>query len=125
MTHAGRSIFYFGFWVVICGISLLVFPEFSLGVAGITLNDYLPVRIFGMVLLYLAVYYFVAGRSPGFRPLYVATVFTRSSALLFVIIAVLLGMTEPRVIGFVTVDGLGALWTALALRADGKASPAR
>lgn len=120
MTHAGRSIFYFGFWVVICGISLLIFPEFSLGVAGITLNDYIPVRIFGMVLLYLAVYYFVAGRSAGFRPLYLATVFTRSSALLLVIILVLIGKAEPIVIGFVTVDGLGALWTALALRADGK-----
>jgi hypothetical protein len=118
VTHAGKSIFYFGFWVVICGISLLFFPAFCLGVAGIVLSDYIIVRIFGLVLLYLSVYYFVAGRYPAFHPFYRATVFTRSSALAVVIIFVLLGMAQPIVIGFVIVDALGALWTGLALRKD-------
>lgn len=118
MTRAGKSIFYFGFWVVACGISLLFFPSFCLDVAGIALNDYITVRLFGMVLLYLAVYYFIAGRYPVFRPFYIATVFTRSSALVIVIIFVLLGMAQPIVIGFVIVDALGALWTGIALRLD-------
>jgi hypothetical protein len=118
VTHAGKSIFYFGFWVVICGISLLFFPAFCLGVAGIELPDYIIVRIFGLVLLYLSVYYFVAGHYPAFHPFYRATVFTRSSALAVVIVFVLLGMAKPIVIGFVIVDALGAAWTGLALRKD-------
>ena len=41
------------------------------------------------------------------------------------IIFVLLGMAKPIVIGFTVVDALGALWAALARRADGKGtSPA-
>ncbi len=120
MTRSGKSIFYFGFWVLACGISLMFFPAFCLDFAGIALNDYITVRLFGMVLIYLAVYYFIAGRHPAFRPLYRATVFTRSSALIFVIGFVILGMAKPIVIGFVAVDALGALWTVLALRADGK-----
>ncbi|MBP7736794.1 MAG: hypothetical protein KA369_12535 [Spirochaetes bacterium] len=120
MTRAGKSIFYFGFWVLACGISLMFFPQFSLGIAGMSLNDYLMVRLFGMILIYLGVYYFVAGTHPAFRPLYRATVFTRSLALLIMIAFVLLGMAKPIVIGFTAVDALGALWTALALRADGK-----
>ena len=120
MTHAGRSIFYFGFWVLACGIFLMFFPEFSLGLAGMRLNDYLMVRLFGMILIYLGIYYFVAGKHPAFRPLYRVTVFTRSLALLIMIAFVLLGMAKPIVIGFTVVDALGALWTALALRADGK-----
>ena len=122
MTHAGKSIFYFGFWVAACGVSLMFFPKFCLDVAGIALNDYITVRLFGMVLLYLSIYYFVAGRYPAFRPLYLTTVFTRSSALLIVIIFFLLGMAKPVVIGFTVVDALGALWTALALYADKKLS---
>jgi len=118
MTGAGRSIFYFGFWVLACGITLMFFPAFCLEFAGIALNDYITVRLFGMVLIYLAVYYFIAGLHPAFRPLYRATVFTRSSALLVVIVFVLLGMAKPIVIGFVMVDALGALWTGLALRAE-------
>ncbi|MBN2159428.1 MAG: hypothetical protein JW807_08530 [Spirochaetes bacterium] len=122
MTRAGKSIFYFGFWVLACGVSLMFFPEFCLNIAGIDLNDYITVRLFGMVLIYLSIYYFVAGQHPEFRPLYLTTVFTRSSALVLVIGFVLLGMAKPIVIGFVVVDALGALWTGLALRKDG-ASP--
>ena len=40
MTGAGRSIFYFGFWVLACGITLMFFPAFCLEFAGIALNDY-------------------------------------------------------------------------------------
>ncbi len=120
MTRAGKSIFYFGFWVLLCGISLMFFPQFSLDMVDIHLPNYITVRLFGMVLIYLAAYYFVAGRYPAFHPLYRVTVFTRSSALLVVIILVLLGLAAPIVIGFVIVDALGALWTALSLWKDKK-----
>ncbi len=120
MTRAGKSIFYFGFWVVVCGVSLMFFPEFCLGIAGIFPTDYVAARILGLVHIYLAVYYFVAGRNPGFRPFYVATVVTRSSAPAVVIILVLLGMVKPATIGITAADALGALWTGLALRRDGK-----
>jgi hypothetical protein len=120
MTRAGTSIFYFGFWVVVCGVSLMFFPEFCLGVAGITLPDYVTARILGLVHIYLAVYYFVASRYPAFRPFYVATIVTRSTAPAIVIVLVLLGMVKPATIGFTAVDALGALWTGLALRKDGR-----
>jgi hypothetical protein len=94
MTRAGKSIFYFGFWVLACGISLMFFPKLCLDTVGIHLSDYITVRLFGMVLIYLSIYYFVSGRHPAFHPLYR--------------------------IGFVIVDALGALWTWLALRNDRK-----
>jgi hypothetical protein len=120
MTRAGKSIFYFGFWVLACGISLMFFPKLCLDTVGIHLSDYITVRLFGMVLIYLSIYYFVSGRHPAFHPLYRITVFTRSSALIVVILFVLLGLASPIIIGFVIVDALGALWTWLALRNDSK-----
>jgi hypothetical protein len=83
MSRAGRSMFWFGFWV-------------------------------------LAVYYFVAGRRPEFRPLYQVTVYTRASALPLTAAMVLLLRANPLIILF-TAGALGALWTALALRADRRA----
>src|SRR4030042_1929082 len=91
-SRGGALIFYCGFWVVVCGVSLMFFPEFCLGVAGITLPDYVTARILGLVHIYLAVYYFVASRYPAFQPFYVATVFTRSSAPAIVLILWLFGM---------------------------------
>jgi hypothetical protein len=119
MTRAGRSIFYFGFWVLLCGLGLFLVPGLCLKVMGMELADTITVRLFGMVLVYLAIYYFVAGRHPEFRSFFRMTVYTRSSALLVVGALVLLGLAKPVLIGFVVVDALGALWTALALRKDG------
>jgi hypothetical protein len=125
MTRAGKSIFYFGFWVLICGISLMFFPAFCLKTVNIQLPDYITVRIFGLVLIYLSIYYFVAGRYPSFHPLFKTTVFTRSSAFLIVLVFVFIGLASPLMLGFVVVDALGALWTGLALRRDMKEGAAQ
>ncbi len=118
MTRAGKSIFYFGFWVLACGLGLFILPEMCLKLVGMTLPDYITVRLFGMVLVYLSIYYLVAGRYPAFWPFFRMTVYTRSSALLVVGALVLIGIAKPLILGFVVVDGLGALWTHLALRRD-------
>jgi len=118
MTRAGKSIFYFGFWVLACGLGLFLLPELCLKLVGMTLPDYVTVRLFGMVLVYLSIYYLVAGRYPAFWPFFRMTVYTRASALLVVCVLVLLGIAKPLIIGFVVVDALGALWTYLALRRD-------
>jgi hypothetical protein len=119
-TRAGASIFYFGFWVALCGVSLMFFPTLCLSMAGMHLNDVTVPRLFGMVLIFLSLYYFLAGRHPEFWPLYRLTVYTRSSAFIIVTVFALMGIVKPVVIGFVTVDALGALWTFLALKHDMK-----
>jgi hypothetical protein len=113
--------FWFGFWVLACGIVLMFFPGLMLRVAGITASNDVILRIQGMVLIFLAIYYFVAGRRPEFRPLYRVTVYTRASALPLTAAMVLLLRANPLIILFTVVDALGALWTVLALRADRKA----
>ena len=118
MSHAGRSMFWFGFWVLACGIFLMFLPGMMLRVARVTVSNDVILRIQGMVLIFLAIYYFVAGRHPEFRPLYRVTVYTRASALPVTAVMVLLLRANPLIILFTVVDALGALWTALALRAD-------
>jgi hypothetical protein len=118
MSRAGRSMFWFGFWVLACGIFLMFLPGMMLRVAWVTVSNDVILRIQGMVLIFLAIYYFVAGRHPEFRPLYRVTVYTRASALPVTAVMVLLLRANPLIILFTVVDALGALWTALALRAD-------
>jgi uncharacterized membrane protein YuzA (DUF378 family) len=118
MTRAGRSIFIFSFWVLACAMPLMIFPGLMLGLLGVTSSSDVVARVFGMVLLFLAIYYFVAGRRAEFAPLFRVTVYTRASALPIVTLFVLLTGASPLIILFTVVDSLGALWTALALRAD-------
>jgi len=118
VSRAGRSFFWFGFWVLACGLSLALAPGLMLRVAGITVSSDIMLRVFGTVLVYMAVYYFVAGRRRGYTALYQASVFTRFSAPIVVGAFVLATGASPLVVGFTLVDALGALWTALALRKD-------
>jgi len=118
MTAAGKSIYYFGFWVLACAVGLMVLPEFSLKMVNMQLNDCITVRLFGMVLLFLSIYYFILGKRKESWPFFRVTVFTRASALIFVIVFVLIGWAKPIIILFVVVDALGALWTFFALKKD-------
>lgn len=125
MSRAGRSFFWFSFWVMLCGVSLMLVPGLCLQVAGIASSSDIMVRVFGTVLLYMGIFYLVAGRNPGFEPLYRVSIYTRLSAPILVGGLVLLTRANP-LIGLLTAgDVAGALWTALALRADRRAAPGR
>ena len=118
MSRAGRSFFWFGFWVLGCGLTLALFPSVMMRIAHITASSDIMLRVFGTVLLYMAIFYFVAGRRQGFEALYRASIYTRFSAPVVVGAFVLILKASPLIFIFTAVDALGALWTAIALRRD-------
>jgi len=118
MSRAGRSLFWFGFWVLGCGLTLAFFPSIMMRIADITASSDIMLRVFGTVLLYMAIFYFVAGRRQGFEALYRASIYTRFSAPVVVGAFVLILKASPLIFIFTAVDALGALWTAIALRRD-------
>lgn len=116
MDRAATSIFVFAFWILACGVALLCFPGPLLALAGIEMRPDILARLFGMVLVFNAFYYFMAARQPGMRPFYRWTTYTRALALPVTVLLVAAGSARPLVIGFVVVDALGAAWTHRALR---------
>ena len=123
MSRAARSICWFSYWVLLCGAGLMLFPEQMLAVMGIDLSASLVTRLFGMVVLILAFYYFQAGRLGTMTEFYRWTTYTRPAAFGLAVVWVLVGWAQPLLIGFVVMDLLGALWTLWALRRDAQASP--
>lgn len=117
-SRAGGSFFWFAFWVLACELSLALAPGLLLRIADITVSSDIMLRVFGTVLVYMAVFYLVAGRHGGYVALYRASVVTRFSAPIAVGLFVVLTRANPLVAFFTVPDALGALWTALALRAD-------
>ena len=82
-------------------------------------------RLFGMVLLFMAFYYFMVSRHEEMRLFYRWTTYTRSLALIITILLVIIGLAEPIVIAFVVVDAIGAAWTIWALRRDEEEAPGK
>jgi hypothetical protein len=118
VKRAAKSIFWFSFWVSGCGFVLLLFPQSLLDLLAIDRSAGVVARIFGMVLLALGFYYFMAGRHGHMTDFYRWTTYTRPAAFLLGMVFVVTHQIKVLLLAFLGVDLLGALWTFLALRRD-------
>ncbi len=121
MVSSARTVFFFGIYLILVGLNLLVAPNFMLRLFELPETNEVWVRVVGMLVLYLGFYYKEAGQKEwtGFIKL---SVYSRSSALVFFAGFVLLGFAEPPFVIFGALDFLGAMWTWWALRLEGRVS---
>jgi hypothetical protein len=108
MSKSGVSVFVFGLYLGALGITLLVVPNFLLGVFTLPSTNEVWIRVVGMLVLFLCFYYTQAARKEitDFFPL---TVYVRPTVILFFTVFVLLGFARWPLILFGGVDLLGAL----------------
>ena len=115
MSNAAKSVFIFGIYELVLGITLMTRPNPILAVFGFPCTSEVWIRVIGSLLCFFAFYDFQGARhelTDYFR----WTVYARSSVILFFSAFVLSGLVSPVLILFGAVDLLGAIWTALALR---------
>jgi hypothetical protein len=99
------------------GAALLLAPGLMLAATGLPPGGELWIRVLGMVVIFLGYYYLRAAREE-LTAFFRWTVHTRPWPLVVFIVLVAVGRAEPVLILFGVGDLLGALWTALALRAS-------
>ena len=115
MSYSARTVFGFGIYLVILGITLIVAPNFLLGTFGLPTTNEVWIRVVGMLVLILAFYYTQAARKE-LTNFFQWTVYARASVFVFFLAFVVLGFAQPTLILFGAIDLLGAIWTGLALR---------
>lgn len=114
MSNAAKTVFYFGIYLLILGLTLLLTPNMLLNISGIPETNEVWIRVVGMLSLVLAFYYTQAARA-GLTSFFRWTVLVRSSVILFFGAFVLMKWAPPVLILFGAIDLLGALWTRWAL----------
>ncbi len=115
MSKAAKSVFIFGIYELVLGISLMAIPNPLLAVFGFPCTHDVWIRVTGLLVCVFAVYDFQGARHE-LIDFFRWTVYARSSVILFFTAFVLSGLVNPMLILFGVVDLLGAIWTALALR---------
>ncbi len=117
MSKAGRSLFIFGVYTLVNGFGLLLIPKAFLGLFGLPTSGEVWVRVAGWLVCLLGFYYHIGGYQNA-TAFIRWTVPGRMSVFVFYLGIVALNLIPPiaLVVGFV--DLLGAVWTAVALRAD-------
>ena len=119
MSKSAQSVYYFGIYLLINGLSLLVMPNMILGMSGLPPTDEVWVRLAGMLVLFIGVYYIVAGKNE-LTPIFKISIFTRASVMVFFTVFVAMGWVGKPLLTFGLLDLLGAVWTYFALKKEGK-----
>lgn len=118
MTKAAFSVLVFSVYLYVLGAVLVVVPNLLLGLFRIPESHEVWIRVVGMLVLIIGLYYTVAARHQ-LTPMLRATVVGRLAVLVFFIAFVLLDLAPPVLILFGVVDAAAAPWTWSALRAGG------
>lgn len=122
MHPASTSIKYFGLYVGVTGLALVVAPNLVLSTLGVAATGEPWIRVLGALALVVGYYYWACGAAG-------AVAFFRASVrgrLAFAAVTVLLvaAFGAPlQLLLFGVVDVLGAAWTARAMRASADEVP--
>jgi hypothetical protein len=117
MTKSARTVFVFGIYLAVLGIGLLAAPGPVLAPFGLPAPQEVWVRVGGMVITFLGVYYVLAAKH-GLRAFLAWTVATRASVIVVFGVLVVTGLGPTVLLRFGAIDLAGALWTWAALRRD-------
>ncbi|MEQ1586495.1 MAG: hypothetical protein ABL895_11490 [Cyclobacteriaceae bacterium] len=115
MTNAGKSVYYFGFYLMILGITLTGFPNTLLSTFQLPETNEVWIRVVGVLVFNIGLYYvFMAPTNNAL--FYTLTIYTRASILVWFIVFVLIGWAPATLIAFGLADMAGAAWTFMAMR---------
>lgn len=114
MSHVARSVFVFGLYLVVLGAALIAVPNLLLGAFGLPPTREVWIRVVGVLVLCLALYYIESGRH-GLEAFFGLTVLARAFVFVSFVAFAVLGLVQPVLVLFGAVDLLGAVWTAVAM----------
>ncbi|MEX2567854.1 MAG: hypothetical protein WD431_18040 [Cyclobacteriaceae bacterium] len=118
MSKSATSVFIYGVFYAFNGLMLLLVPNVLLNSLGIEPTSEVWIRLAGILLSAIAVYYILAAKYE-LIVIMKATAFIRFSILFFFTAFVLLQLVSSSIIIISVIDFLGGLWTFLMLRKEG------
>ncbi len=115
--NVGRTLRVFAVYLAGLAVALLFAPNVLLSLFGMPETTEVWIRVVGMLVAVLALYYWTAGRTE-FLPFARASVLARGAVPLFFLAFVIEGWATWPLLLFGIADAAGAAWTWMALRSD-------
>ena len=115
MNSAAKSVYYFGFYLLILSAALTVFPNLLLSTFLLPETNEVWIRVVGVLAFNIGIIYVVM--APTNHNLFLTvTVYLRAAILIWFIAFVVIGWAPTMLIMFGVVDFAGALWTYLEMK---------
>jgi hypothetical protein len=115
MSPAARSIFVYAIYVFGLGATLLLVPNIPLPIFGLPQASEVWIRVAGMTVIFLSIFYFVAARNE-YRATFEVSVWIRFAVPIFFGAFIVAGFSPWNLILFTPLDVLFAIWTLVSLR---------
>lgn len=117
MVSSAKSVIVFGVYLAIVGLTLLLIPNVFLTIIGVENTNEVWIRLSGILLMALSVYYIVAAQT--YLPvIFKITVYIRSTIIFFFSAFVYMDLMEPIMLLFAAIDFAGGVWTWLAMKKE-------
>jgi hypothetical protein len=115
MSAAAKSVYYFGYYVLVLSVILIVAPNFLLSTFQMPETKELWIHVLGVVAFVIGLYYVTMAPTNN-TLFFMTTVYARGTVLLSFLVFVLIGWAPIQLVLFGLVDAAGAVWTFMALR---------
>lgn len=119
VSNAAFTVKAFAIYMLVLGVSLMLAPNFILGLFGMPTTSEVWIRVAGLLVFNIGVYYWFAAVSEA-RAFFRASVFTRILVLVAFVAFSALDLVSPTLILFGLADFCGGIWTHFALRRDAR-----
>jgi hypothetical protein len=117
MSNIAKTLFVFGLYMLVLGVTLVLFPNFLLSLFHVPATNEVWIRVVGMLVIFLGIYDIVAAKGE-LKLLIVCSIPVRFSVNVFFTLFVITGLAPPILLLFGAIDFAGALWTWSALKKD-------
>lgn len=114
MLQSSKTIYYFGIYLFLVGITLMAAPNFFLSSFQLPPTNEVWIRVVGVLVFSLGYYYVVAAKN-NFIPFIQATVYLRFFVLFAFTAFVFMKLVSPILLIMGVIDFLAAIWTQLVL----------
>lgn len=122
MSHAAKSIYYFGIYMIFLGLAMFLVPNLLLKPINMPETHEPWIRV-GASLVGIVGWYYMVAAKYELTPFIQATILGRHLVLVAFAVLVFLDHFQWQLLMFSIPDQFGALWTRLALKRD-SATPA-
>ena len=117
MSSSGKSLFFFGVYVLVIGILFLTIPDTLVRIINLPALDSGWARVIGLLSLVIGTYDILMGKADN-KEFIKLSVYIRLGFAAGTILLVIFGQMPASLILLGSVDALGSLWTTLALKSD-------
>lgn len=115
MTRAAKTVYYFGFYLIVMGATITIVPNVILALFQFPETNEVWIRIVGVLVFDIGLFYVFTAPTNN-TTFFRMTVYNRFMILGFFLVFVLLGWVGPMLLLFGVVDAAGAIWTLMALK---------